>query len=115
MDTVSRMDTGQTAFVYSSAYLSHVSDPGNEKRPERLTAVVKALAALVASAILLCLPGCEKRIVRKQERVFMHYAEQNWNKLSPRQKADYYEMIERQKDRARREEARGEQGDSQGF
>jgi hypothetical protein len=61
----------------------------------------QALAILVASVILLCTSGCEKRIVMKQERFFMHYAEENWNKLTPRQKANYYEMLERQKERAR--------------
>jgi hypothetical protein len=65
----------------------------------------QALSVLVlASVILLCASACEKRIVRKEERIFMDYAEQNWKKLTPRQKADYYEMIERQKERARREE-----------
>ena len=56
---------------------------------------------VLTSVILLCISGCEKRIVRKQERVFMNYADHNWRKLTPRQKADYYEMIERQKERAR--------------
>lgn len=77
--------------------------------------VYQALAILAAYAILLCVSGCEKRIVRKQERVFMNYAEQNWRKLTPRQKADYYEMLERQKDRARKEGAREKQGSLQGF
>lgn len=73
------------------------------------------LAIAAASAILLCASGCEKRIVRKQERVFMHYAEDNWSKLTPRQKADYYEMIERQKDRARKEGAKEQQRSLQGY
>ncbi|MEJ2745342.1 MAG: hypothetical protein P8123_06615 [bacterium] len=42
----------------------------------------------------------------KQERIFMYHAERNWDKLTPRQKADYYKMIERQKERAKREGAK---------
>ena len=76
----------------------------------------QARAMLIfASLIVLCISGCERRIVRKQERVFMHYAEKNWSKLTPRQKADYYEMIERQKDRAQKEEAKEQQRRSHGF
>jgi hypothetical protein len=70
---------------------------------------------ICASLIALCISGCERRIVRKQERIFMHYAEGNWGKLTPRQKADYYEMIEKQKDRAQREEAKEQQKKSRGF
>jgi len=75
----------------------------------------QALAALVAFVILLSTAGCEKRIVMKQERFFMNYAEENWNKLTPRQKANYYEMLERQKERARKEGARDKQRSLQGF
>jgi len=76
----------------------------------------KARAILIFAALIaLCTAGCERRIVRKQERIFMHYAEKNWSKLTPRQKADYYEMLERQKDRAQREEAKEQQKKSRGF
>ena len=57
-----------------------------------------ALAVIAAS-----LTGCERRIIRKEERPFMNFAEQNWRKLTPTQKADYYGMIEKQKDRAQKE------------
>jgi len=55
-----------------------------------------ALLTIISSA------GCEKRIVRKEERPFTDYCEKNWKKLTPRQKADYYEMLERQKERAKK-------------
>ena len=45
----------------------------------------------------------------------MHYAEDNWNKLTPRQKADYYEMLDRQKERAKTEEAKEKQKNLQGL
>jgi len=60
------------------------------------------LMALTACAFF-ALTGCEKRIMVKEERSFIDYAEKNWRKLTPRQKADYYEMIERQKERAARQ------------
>jgi hypothetical protein len=66
-----------------------------------------ALPAFIAAAIPL-LPGCERSIIRKEERPFMNFAEQNWRKLSPKQKADYYEMVEKQKDRARKDREKGE-------
>lgn len=59
-----------------------------------------------ALALAAALPGCERRLVRKEERPFMDYAERNWRKLTPKQKADYYGMIERQKERAARERER---------
>jgi hypothetical protein len=68
---------------------------------------------IVAFIIFSCAAGCERRIVRKEERAFMHYAEKNWRKLTPRQRADYYEMIERQKDRARQETAKERHRQSQ--
>lgn len=61
-------------------------------------------SALLAAALMTPLiSGCEKRIIKKQERPFMEYAEKNWRKLTPRQKADYYEMLERQKGRVKRQ------------
>ncbi|MCX6354026.1 MAG: hypothetical protein NTZ78_03860 [Candidatus Aureabacteria bacterium] len=60
------------------------------------------LMALTACAFF-ALTGCERRIVRKEEISFIDYAEKNWRKLTPRQKANYYEMIERQKERAARQ------------
>jgi|LAHU01.1.fsa_nt_gb hypothetical protein len=67
--------------------------------------------AALACAALACVAslGCERRIIRKEERPFMDYAEQNWRRLTPTQKADYYEMLEKQKDRARRERERESQ------
>ncbi len=87
---------------------------GEEKLRRGLIYQAPAILAIV-SVILLCTPGCERRIVRKQERVFMHYAEDNWNKLTPRQKADYYEMLDRQKERAKTEEAKEKQKNLQGL
>jgi hypothetical protein len=58
--------------------------------------------AAVLAVIAGALTGCDRRIIRKEERPFMNFAEQNWRKLSPKQKADYYEMVEKQKDRARK-------------
>ncbi len=78
--------------------------------------IYQAGAILISISIILsCAVGCEKRIIRKQERIFMHYAEKNWSKLTARQKADYYEMLQRQKDRARKEGVKEEQRRSQGF
>ena len=47
--------------------------------------------AALACAALACVAslGCERRIIRKEERPFMDYAEQNWRRLTPTQKADY--------------------------
>ncbi|MDD5557030.1 MAG: hypothetical protein PHN82_07255 [bacterium] len=70
----------------------------------RRTRTVAAALAL-ASALPLA-GGCEQRIIRKEEQPFMEWAEKNWKKLTPRQQADYYEMIEKQKERARREAER---------
>ncbi|MCX6357596.1 MAG: hypothetical protein NT045_06960 [Candidatus Aureabacteria bacterium] len=67
---------------------------------------------LVLCALTLATSGCERRIVRKGERPFMNYAEKNWRGLTPRQKADYYEMIEKQKDRARKETGAEQKGAS---
>lgn len=61
-------------------------------------------AALAIIAAALAVPtGCERRIIRKEEWPFMNYSEKNWRSLTPKQKADYYEMVEKQKDRARKE------------
>ncbi|HQM52270.1 MAG: hypothetical protein IT574_00930 [Candidatus Aureabacteria bacterium] len=71
-----------------------------------ITPIVR-VAALVCGALACAASlGCERRIIRKEERPFMDYAEQNWRKLTPTQKADYYEMVEKQRDRARRERER---------
>lgn len=71
--------------------------------------VSRAAVFVAAAAIIVALNGCERRIIRKEERPFMDYAEQNWRRLSPSQKADYYEMVEKQKERACRER----EGDAQ--
>lgn len=63
----------------------------------------RAAALAAAAAVLAATAGCDRRVIRKEERPFMSYAEQNWRKLSPKQKADYYEMTEKQRDRARKE------------
>jgi hypothetical protein len=61
--------------------------------------VISALAA----AIILSCSACEQRIIKKEERPFMDWAESNWKRLTPRQKADYYQMLEKQKERARKQ------------
>ena len=63
--------------------------------------------AAALAVIAAALTGCERRIIRKEERPFMNFAEQNWRRLSPKQKADYYEMVEKQKDRAQKERDKG--------
>ncbi|MEI6634249.1 MAG: hypothetical protein WCP22_10590 [Chlamydiota bacterium] len=63
--------------------------------------------AAALAVIAAALTGCERRTIRKEERPFMNFAEQNWRTLTPKQKADYYEMVEKQKDRARKERDKG--------
>lgn len=67
------------------------------KRPGCLLGAAALALALAAAA------GCDRRIIRKEEKPFMTWAEQNWRTLNPKQKADYYEMVDRQKERARKE------------
>jgi hypothetical protein len=62
---------------------------------------LRRAAALALAAAALA--ACERRLIRKEEKPFMTWAEQNWRTLTPKQKADYYEMIDRQKERARKE------------
>ncbi len=54
-----------------------------------ITPIVRVAALCVRRARLRRVLGCERRIIRKEERPFMDYAEQNWRKLTPTQKADY--------------------------
>lgn len=61
------------------------------------------LCAAVSALALAAAAGCDRRIIRKEEKPFMTWAEQNWRTLSPKQKANYYEMVDRQKERARKE------------
>ena len=50
--------------------------------------------------------SCETRVIRQEEMFFMKHSEENWKKLSPRQKAKYYEMVDKQKERGRKEKLR---------
>lgn len=66
---------------------------------------------ILALLLLISSWGCETRVIKKEERPFMIWAEQNWKRLTPRQKANYYEMLEKQKERARKEKQKGSPSD----
>jgi hypothetical protein len=56
---------------------------------------------IVLACGMAAVTGCETRVIKKEEKIFMEYADKYWDKLTPRQKADYYRMKKEQKERAR--------------